>query len=108
MIGTDLRADLSCDEAAFNDALNANPEVREWARRTTETARIRAVAEIRAESVVRREWLTERAGPDVADDVATLNAYAAGYDAKGFTSALGDIRLRASATLAQMLRQTRH
>ena len=108
VIGTDLRPDLSCDEAAFNDAMNANPEVREWARRTTETARIRAVAEIKAECVVARQWLTEQAGPDLADDLATLDAYAAGYDAKGFTSAPRDIRLRASAILAQILRQTRH
>ena len=74
VIGADLQPDLSCDEAAFNDAMDANPEVREWARKTIETARIRAVAEIKAECVVARQWLTERAGPELADELAILDA----------------------------------
>jgi hypothetical protein len=110
VIGADLRPspDLSDDAAAFDAAMNADPEVKEWAMKTLETARIRAVAGIRAECIVAREWLIARGGPDLVDDLATLDAYAAGFDEKGFTSATSAIRLRASSILAQMRRQTRH
>jgi hypothetical protein len=105
VIGADLRPspDLSDDAA-----MNADPEVKEWAMKTLETARIRAVAGIRAECIVAREWPIARGGPDLVDDLATLDAYAAGFDEKGFTSATSAIRLRASSILAQMRRQTRH
>lgn len=110
VIGADLRPspDLSDDEVAFDAAMNANPVVKEWAMKTLETARIRAVAEIKAECVVAREWLIARGDPDLVDDLATLDAYAAGFDEKGITSATSAIRLRASGILAQMRRQTRH
>jgi hypothetical protein len=89
VIAADLRPspDLSDDEAAFDAAMNANPEVKEWAMKTLETARIRPVAEIKAECVVAREWLIARGDPDFVDDLATLEAYAAGFDEKGITSA---------------------
>jgi hypothetical protein len=110
VIGADLRPspDLSDDEAAFDAAMNANPEVKEWAMKTVKTARIRVVAEIKAECVVAREWLMARGDPDVVDDLATLDAYVAGFDEKGITSATSALRLRASSILAQMRRQTRH
>jgi hypothetical protein len=109
-IGPDLKTspDLSCDEAAFNAAMNADPEVEEWATKTIETARIRGVAEIKAECVVAREWLIACTDPDLMDDLATLDAYTAGFDEKGITSAPSAIRLRASSILARMRRQTRH
>jgi hypothetical protein len=110
VIGADLRPspDLSDDEAALDAAMNANPEVKEWVMKTLETARIRAVAEIKAECVVAREWLVARGNPGLVDDLATLDAYVAGFDEKGITSATSAIRLRASSILAQMRRQTRH
>lgn len=110
VIGSDLRPspDSSDDEAAFDAAMNANPEVKEWAMKTAETARIRAVAEIKVECVVARQWLIERDDPDLADNLVTLDAYAAGFDETGSTSATSAIRRRASSILAQMLRQTRH
>ena len=110
VIGADLRPlpDLSDDEAAFDAAMNANSEVKEWAMKTLETARIRAVAEIKAECVVAREWLVARGNPGLVDDLATLDAYVAGFDEKGITSATSAIRGRASSILAQMRRQTRH
>jgi hypothetical protein len=110
VIGADLQPspDLSCDEAAFNAAMNANPEVKEWAMKTIEIARIRGVAEIKAECVVAREWLIACSDPNLIDDLATLDAYAAGFDENGITSAPSAIRLRASSILAQMRRQTKH
>jgi hypothetical protein len=110
VIGADLRPspDLSDDEAAFDAAMNANPEVKEWAMKTLETARIRAIAEVKVECVVAREWLIARGDPDLVDDLATLDAYAAGFDEKGITSAPDAIRRRAASILAQMRRQTRH
>jgi hypothetical protein len=110
VIGPDLRPspDLSDDETTFDAAMNANPEVKEWATKTLESARIRAVTEIKVECVVAREWLIARGDPDLVDDLATLDAYAAGFDEKGITSATSTIRLRASCILGQMRRQTRH
>jgi len=110
VIGADLRPspDLSDDKAAFDAAMHADPEVKEWAIKTLETARIRAVVEIRAECLVAREWLIARGDPDLVDDLATLDVYAAGFDEKGITSATSAIRLRASSILARMRRQTRH
>jgi hypothetical protein len=110
VIGADLRPspDLSHDEAAFDAAMNANPEVKRWALKTLETARIRAVTEIKAECVVVREMLVARGDPDLADDLATLDTYAAGFDEKGVTSAPSAIRRRAASILVQTLNQTRH
>jgi hypothetical protein len=109
VIGADLRPseDLSCDEVAFNAAMNASPEIKEWATKTLETARMRAVAEIKAECVVARERLIARGDPDLLDDLATLDAYVAGFNEKGITSATSSIRFRASSILAQVRRQTR-
>jgi len=39
--------------------------------------------EIKAECVVARELLVARGDPDLIDDVATLDAYAAGFNEKG-------------------------
>jgi len=111
VIGADLRPAppaLSDDGAAFDAAMNANPEVKEWAIKTRETARIRDVAEIKAECVAAREWLIARGDPDLGDDLATLDAYVAGFDKKGIISASRAVRSRASSILAQMRRQTRH
>jgi hypothetical protein len=110
VIGVDLRPspDLSDDEAAFDSAMNADSEVKEWAIKPLETARIRAVAEIKAECVVAREWLIARGDPDLVNDLAALDAYAAGFDEKGITSATSAIRHRASSILGQMRCQTRH
>ncbi len=110
VIGADLRPspDLSDDEAAFDSVMNADLEVKEWAVKTLETARIRAVAEVKAECVVAREWLIARGNPGLVDDLATLDVYAAGFDEKGITSAASAIRHRASSILAQMRCQTRH
>lgn len=107
VVGADLRPspDSSDDEAAFNAAMNANPEIEEWVERTLEMARIRTAAEIKAKCVAAREWLIARGGPDLANDVATLDAYAAGYDEKGYTGAPYAIRFRASGILAKMRRQ---
>jgi hypothetical protein len=76
--------------------------------KTLEAVRLRQVAEVRAECVVAREWLIARRDPDLVDDLATLDAYAASFDAKGITSASLAVRARASSILAQMHRQTRH
>jgi hypothetical protein len=110
VIGADLRRseDLSFDEAAFNAAMNASPEIKEWATKTLETARIRAVAEIKAECVVARERLITRGDPDLVEDLATLDAYVASFNEKGITSAPDSIRFRASRILSQMRRQTTH
>jgi hypothetical protein len=110
VIGADLQTshDLSNDEAAFNAAMNASPEIKEWAMKTLETARIRAVAEIKAECVVARERLIARGDPDLMDDLATLDAYVAGFNEKGVTSAPDSIRFRASSILSQMRRLTMH
>jgi len=110
VIGADLRPseDLSFDEAAFDAAMNANPEVKEWATRTLETARIRAVAEIKAECIVARERLIARGNLDLVEDLATLDAYVAGFNEKGITSAPDAIRFRASSILSQMRRLTVH
>ena len=110
VIGADLQIshDLSNDEAAFNVAMNANREIKEWAVKTLETARIRAVAEVKAECVIARERLVARGDPDLVDDLATLDAYVAGFDEKGITSATPAIRLRASSILGQIRRHTSH
>jgi len=110
VIGADLRRseDLSCDEAAFNAAMNASPEIEKWAMKTLETARIRAVAEIKAECVVARDRLIARGDPDLVDDLATLDAYVAGFNEKGITRATPAIRYRAFSILAQIRRQTMH
>ena len=100
--------DLSFDEAAFDAAMNANPEVKEWATRTLETARIRAVAEIKAECIVARERLIARGNLDLVEDLATLDAYVAGFNEKGITSAPDAIRFRASSILSQMRKLTMH
>ena len=63
---------------------------------------------VKVECVVAREWLIARGDPDLVDDLATLDAYAAGFDEKGITSAPDAIRRRAASILAQMRRQTRH
>jgi hypothetical protein len=109
MIGGDLlpSPDLSEDEGAFNAAMNANPEIKQWAASTLEASRIRSVNEIKAEWVVAREWLTARGGPDLADDLATLDAYAAGFGEKGFTTAPDAIRRRASKILTDMIFHTK-
>src|SRR5260221_79832 len=63
VIGADRRPlppRFSDEEDAFDAAMNANPEVKEWAIKTLETARIREVAKIKAECVVAREWLIAR------------------------------------------------
>jgi hypothetical protein len=101
-------SDLSDDEAAFDAAMNADPEVKEWAVKTLETARICRVSEIKAECVVAREWLVERGAPDLVEDLATLDAYVAGFDEMVITSAPAATRLRAVGILDQMHRQTRH
>jgi hypothetical protein len=106
VIGADLQT--SHDETAFNAAMNASPEIKEWATKTLETARIRAVAEIKAECVVARERLIARGDPDLIEDLATLDAYVAGFGDNGITSATPAIRYRASSILAQMRRQTTH
>jgi len=103
-----ISPEFSEDEDEFDTAMNANPEVKEWAMKTLETSRIRAVAEIKAECVVARERLIARGDPDLVDDLATLDAYAAGFDEKGITSATPAVRRRASSILAQMRRQTLH
>jgi hypothetical protein len=110
VIGADLQTshDLSNDEAAFNAATNANPAIKEWATKTLETARIRVVAEIKAECVVARDRLIARGDPDLIDDLATLDAYVVGFGGNGITSATPAIRYRASSILAQMRRQTTH
>jgi len=110
VIGVDLQTshDLSNDETAFNAAMNVSPEIKEWATKTLETARIRAVAEIKAECVVARERLIARGDPDLVEDLATLDAYVAGFGDNGVTSATPAIRYRASSILAQMRRQTTH
>jgi hypothetical protein len=109
VIGVDLQPspDLSCDMAAFDTAMNANSEIEEWAMKTLEIGRIRRVAEIKADCVVARELLIACSSPDLIDDLATLDAYAAGFIETGITSAPHDIRLRASSILARMDRQTR-
>jgi hypothetical protein len=89
-------------------AIEADPELEEWAAKTQEAARLRDVAEIKAECVAAREWLTACGGPGLAADLATLDAYVAGFDAKGIASASRAVRLRAVDILAQMRRQTRH
>jgi hypothetical protein len=110
VIGDDLQPspDLSCDEAAFNAAMNANPEITEWALKTLETARIRNATGIKVECVAAREWLKALGGPDLVDDLATLVAYASSFDEKGFTNATHAVRLRASSILHQMSWGTRH
>jgi hypothetical protein len=110
VIGADLWTshDLSNDEAAFNAAMNASPEIQEWAKKTLETARIRAVAEIKAECVVARERLIARGDPDLVEDLATLDAYVVGFNEKGITSAPDAIRFRASSILSQTRRLTVH
>src|ERR1700730_14013180 len=49
VIGADLRPspDLSDDEAAFDAAMNANQEVKEWAVKTLELSRIRMATEFK-------------------------------------------------------------
>jgi hypothetical protein len=91
---------------AFDAAMNADPEVRAWALKTLESARIRRATEFKAECAAAREWLIERSYPDVEDDLAVLDAYVAGFDATGRTSASADIRFKASGILAEMPRQT--
>ena len=111
VIGADRRPippHFSDDEDAFDAAMNANPQVKEWAINTLGTAGIRAVAEIKAECVVARERLIVRGDPDLVDDLATLEAYVAGFNEKGITSATPAVRFRASSILAQMRRQTTH
>lgn len=110
VIGADLQpsSNLSDDEASFEAALNANTEVKEGALKTLETARIRTAAEIKTECIVAREWLIARGDPDLSGDLASLDAYAAGFDERGFTRATSAIRLRATGILARMDRQTRH
>jgi hypothetical protein len=90
VIGDDLQPspDLSCDEAAFNAAMNANPEITEWALRTLETARIRNATGIKAECVAAREWLKALGGPDLVFDLATLDAHTSSFDEKGSYSAI--------------------
>ena len=109
VIGPDLQSQppsVSEDKVAFAAAMNASPEVREWAIKTLETKRLRMVAEVKAECVAARAWLIARADPDLADDLATLDAYGAGFDAKGYTRAPVSIRRRAASILSQMRRQT--
>ena len=109
MIGGDLlpSPDLSEDEDAFNAAMNANPEIKEWATNTLEASRIRSVNGIKADCAVAREWLIACGGPDLADDLATLDAYAAGFGEKGFTTAPDAIRRRASKILTDALFHTK-
>jgi hypothetical protein len=107
MIGADLRAHVLDDEAELNEAMNASPDIKEWAILTLETARIRAVAEIKAECVVARDRLIARGDPDLIDDLATLDAYVAGFSEKGITSATCAIRFRASSILARVRRERR-
>jgi len=109
-IGADLRPseDVLESEATFDAAMNASPEIKKWVTQTLETARIRAVAEIKAECVVARERLIARGDPDLIDDLATLNAYVAGFGENGITSATPAIRYRASSILVQIRRQTTH
>lgn len=76
--------------------------------KTLDTARIRRVSEIKAECVVAREWLVERGAPDLVEDLAMLDAYVAGFDEMGITSAPAATRLRAVSILDQMRRQARH
>ena len=115
VIGADLQTshDLSNDEAAFNAAMNASPEIKEWAVKTLGNKR--TSRDLRrsdkAECVIKRVLsgqLVERGAPDLVDDLATLDAYVAGFDEKGITSATPAIRFRASSILGQMRRQTRH
>jgi hypothetical protein len=73
-----------------------------------EAARIRAVAEIKAECAVAREWLIARGDPDVVGDLAAQDAYAAGFDEKGITGATSTIRHRAFRILVRVHCQTRH
>jgi hypothetical protein len=107
MISADLRAHEPDDDAEFNEAMNASPEIKEWAIQTLETARIRAVAEIKAECVVARDRLIARGDPDLIDDLATLDAYAGGFNEKGISSATCAIRFRASSILARVRRERR-
>ncbi len=108
VIGADLRPypDLP-DEAAFDAAWNANPEISEWARKTQEIARVRSAAETRAKCRIAREWLVARGGPDLVGDLAALAAHAAGFDEQGFTRASIDVRHRAAHILSQLSRQMR-
>jgi hypothetical protein len=109
-VGADLRPspEYLDDEAAFDAAINANPEIKEWAMKTLETSRIRAATEIKAECVVAREWLIARGSPGLLDDLAALDEWAASFDEKGFTCAPFAIRFIGSGILTQMRSQTRH
>jgi hypothetical protein len=104
-IDADLRPSPVFDDAPI---MNADPETKKWAMKTLEAVRIRAAAEIKAECVAAREWLIARGDPGLVDDLATLDAYAAGFDEKGITSATSAVRRRASGILAQLRHQTRH
>jgi hypothetical protein len=110
VIGADLQPspDLSCDEAAFTAAMNADPKIKKWAEKTLETFRIRQAAEIKAECVAARAWLIGLGGSNLKDDLAALDAYVAGFDEKGFTRVPDAVRRRASNLLHQLSWGTRH
>jgi len=63
--------------------------------------------EVKAECAATREWLVTRGGHNVADDLAVLDAYTAGFDEQGHNSAPPGARLRAIKMLSQM-RRKRH
>lgn len=110
VIGSDLQplSLLSDSGAAFEAAMNADPDIKEWAEKTLETLRIRRAAEIKAECVVARAWLIGLGGSDLANDLAALDAYVAGFDKNGFTNVTDAVRRRASGILHQMSWGTRH
>ena len=73
--------------------------------RLLESSRIRLANEIKAERVATREWLVTRGDHNVADDLAILDAYAAGFDEQGRNSVPPGPRFRAITMLSQMRRQ---
>jgi hypothetical protein len=96
------------DEDTFNVAMSSSPEMRTWVEQTLTTLRLRNAAERIAECVAARVWVVKQGGPHVAGDLATLDAYAASFDEKGFTNLAHDLRRRAFDILHEMTYGTRH
>jgi hypothetical protein len=96
------------DEDTFDAAMNSSSEMRTWVEQTATTLRLRNAAERIAECANAREWVVKQGGPHVAGDLATLDAYAASFDEKGFTNSAHDLRRRAIDILHEMTHGTRH
>jgi hypothetical protein len=110
VIGDDLLpvSERMLDEKMFDAAMNANPEIREWALKNLEILRVRAAVEIKSKCAVAREWLIAHSGPDLVDDLAALDTYASSFDEKGYSMSAHVILRRACSILGQMERQSRH